>query len=106
MARDILAIPITTVASESAFSTSGRILDDFRTSLTPFMVQALVCTQDWLRRSTDPVDIKENLEELEVLEKELIEEFGDKVRGKRKGNSGGVASSMAKPNKCASRPTK
>ena len=69
MARDILAIPITTVASESAFSTSGRILDDFRTSLTPFMVQALVCTQDWLRRSTDPVDIKENLEELEVLEK-------------------------------------
>ena len=69
MARDILAIPITTVASESAFSTSGRILDDFRTSLTPFMVQALVCTQDWLRRSTNPVDIKENLEELEVLEK-------------------------------------
>uniref|UniRef100_A0A453FW87 HAT C-terminal dimerisation domain-containing protein n=1 Tax=Aegilops tauschii subsp. strangulata TaxID=200361 RepID=A0A453FW87_AEGTS len=67
MARDILAIPITTVASESAFSTSGRILDDLRTSLTPFMVQALVCTQDWLRRSTDPVDIKENLEELEVL---------------------------------------
>ena len=69
MARDILAIPITTVASESAFSTSGRILDDFRTSLTPFMVQALVCTQDWLRRSTDPYDIKENLEELEELEK-------------------------------------
>ena len=69
MARDILAIPISTVASESAFSTSGRILDDFRTSLTPFMVQALVCTQDWLRRSTDLVDIQENLEALEELEK-------------------------------------
>ena len=69
MARDILAIPITTVASESAFSTSGRILDDFRTSLTPYMIQALVCTQDWLRRSTDPVDIKENLEALEELKK-------------------------------------
>uniref|UniRef100_K3ZLP8 hAT-like transposase RNase-H fold domain-containing protein n=1 Tax=Setaria italica TaxID=4555 RepID=K3ZLP8_SETIT len=39
--------------------TSGRILDDFRSSLTPFMVEALVCTQDWLRRAT-PIDIAEN----------------------------------------------
>jgi hypothetical protein len=71
MARDVLAIPITTVASESIFSTSGRILDDFRTSLTPFMLEALVCTQDWLRRST-PIDIKENAEELALIEKGII----------------------------------
>jgi hypothetical protein len=68
LARDVLAVPISTVASESAFSTSGRILDDFRTSLTPFMVEALVCAQDWLRRST-PIDIQENTEELEIMEK-------------------------------------
>jgi len=68
LARDVLAIPISTVASESAFSTSGRILDDFRTSLTPFMVEALVCAQDWLRRGT-PIDIQENMEELEMMEK-------------------------------------
>jgi len=68
LARDVLAIPVSTVASESAFSTSGRILDDFRTSLTPFMVEALVCAQDWLRRAT-PIDIKENMEELEMMEK-------------------------------------
>jgi hypothetical protein len=49
MARDLLAIPISTVASESAFSTGGRTLDDFRTSLTPTMVERLVCTNDWLR---------------------------------------------------------
>lgn len=49
IARDILAIPISTVASESVFSTSGRILDDFRSSLTPKMTQALICAQDWLR---------------------------------------------------------
>jgi hypothetical protein len=66
MARDVLAIPISTVASESAFSTSGRILDDFRSSLTPFMVEALICTQDWLRRST--VNVEENTEELTKLE--------------------------------------
>ena len=52
LAHDVLAIPISTVANESAFSTCGRIPDDFKTSLTPFMVEALVCTQDWLRRAT------------------------------------------------------
>jgi hypothetical protein len=70
MARDVLAIPITTVASESAFSTGGHILDDFRTSLTPFMLEALVCTQDWLQRPT--VDIKESTKELTIIEKGMI----------------------------------
>jgi hypothetical protein len=66
LARDVLAIPISTVASESAFSTSGHILDDFRSSLTPFMVEALVCTQDWLRRSS--VNVVEDTEALTKLE--------------------------------------
>ena len=35
MARDILAISISTVASEATFRTSGRVLDVFRSSLTP-----------------------------------------------------------------------
>uniref|UniRef100_A0A803NCA5 HAT C-terminal dimerisation domain-containing protein n=1 Tax=Chenopodium quinoa TaxID=63459 RepID=A0A803NCA5_CHEQI len=35
MARDILAVPLSTVASESAFSMGGRTLDPFRSSLTP-----------------------------------------------------------------------
>ncbi|KAL5662072.1 hypothetical protein ACJX0J_029197, partial [Zea mays] len=61
---------------------------------------ALVCTQDWLRRST-PIDIQENIEELAIIEKgiivfhhfflhgstpliaELIEEFGNGGKGKR-----------------------
>lgn len=48
MARDFLAIPLSTVASESAFSSGGRILGDSRSSLTPDMLQALVCAKDWL----------------------------------------------------------
>ncbi|XP_055959936.1 zinc finger BED domain-containing protein RICESLEEPER 2-like [Mercurialis annua] len=71
MARDILAVPISTVASESAFSTSGRVLDCFRSSLTPRLVEALVCTQDWLRAESCPLVIEECLDELEPFEQEL-----------------------------------
>ncbi|XP_031111928.1 zinc finger BED domain-containing protein DAYSLEEPER-like [Ipomoea triloba] len=46
MARDVLTVTISTVAFESAFSTSGRVLDAFRSSLTPKIVEALICAQD------------------------------------------------------------
>nr|XP_009601850.1 zinc finger BED domain-containing protein RICESLEEPER 2-like [Nicotiana tomentosiformis] len=46
MARDVLAVPVSSVASECAFSTGRRLLDSFRSSLTPKLVQALVCLQD------------------------------------------------------------
>ncbi|KAK1362600.1 HAT, C-terminal dimerization domain containing protein [Heracleum sosnowskyi] len=68
IAQDILAIPVSTVASESAFSTRGRVLDSFRTSLTPRMVEALICAQDWLRNSYNPLFIKESLLEMEKFE--------------------------------------
>ena len=48
-ARDVLAIQVSSVASESAFSTSGRILDPYRSCLTPYLVEALVCSQQWIR---------------------------------------------------------
>lgn len=48
MARDFLAIPLSTVSSESAFSCGGKILGDTQTSLKPTSLEALVCGKDWL----------------------------------------------------------
>jgi hypothetical protein len=48
MARDFLDVPLSTVSSESAFSCSGRILGDTRSSLKPYALEALVCGKDWL----------------------------------------------------------
>jgi hypothetical protein len=49
LARDILPIPITSVASECAFSTSGRVLSAHRSRLTPNVAEALMCMHAWSR---------------------------------------------------------
>ena len=49
MAADILAIPISTVASESTFSVGGRVIDEFRSKLNEESIEALICEGDWLR---------------------------------------------------------
>ncbi|KAG8371050.1 hypothetical protein BUALT_Bualt13G0046600 [Buddleja alternifolia] len=74
IARDVLAIPVSTVASESAFSTSGRILDPYRSSLNPEMVEALVCCQNWLRSEPFTIDIQEFMKEVPIEEVEKYEE--------------------------------
>ncbi|PKI41938.1 hypothetical protein CRG98_037688 [Punica granatum] len=71
MAKYILAILVSAVASESAFSTSGRVLDQFRSSLTPKFVEALICARDWLRYSPTPITIEQYLEDVEKYEEEL-----------------------------------
>lgn len=48
LARDVLAMQVSTVASESAFSAGGRVVDPYRSRLDPEMVQALICTKDWI----------------------------------------------------------
>jgi hypothetical protein len=68
LARDILVVPVSTVASDSTFSTGGRGIDCFRSSLNDRTVQALVCIQDWVRPSGQRIDVDEHLEELEKLE--------------------------------------
>jgi hypothetical protein len=49
MARDILSVPVSIVASESAFSLAGMVVDKNYCSLLQKTVEVLMCTQDWLR---------------------------------------------------------
>ncbi|KAI8537512.1 hypothetical protein RHMOL_Rhmol09G0029400 [Rhododendron molle] len=72
MARDVLAMPLSTVASESAFSTGGHVLDPFRSSHSPSMVETLVCTQNWLL-STVPISLRQFMDKVEDLERELLQ---------------------------------
>ncbi|KAM3265673.1 hypothetical protein P3L10_002667 [Capsicum annuum] len=60
MTRDLLAIFISTVASESTFSTSGRLISLHRSRLHPTTLEALMCARTWLwneiNGSTSTVD--------------------------------------------------
>ncbi|XP_030923706.1 uncharacterized protein LOC115950627 isoform X2 [Quercus lobata] len=67
LARDVLAVPVSTVASESAFSTGGRILDPFRSSLALEMVQSLICTQNWLQSSVQ-ISLRQAMDDVELFE--------------------------------------
>ena len=59
MERDVLVVQVSTVVSESTFSLGGRILDPFRSSLSPKMVEALVCLKNWLTcEESEPIFLK------------------------------------------------
>ncbi|RLN24508.1 hypothetical protein C2845_PM07G09110 [Panicum miliaceum] len=60
MAKRFLAVRASSVSSESTFSNGGRILDDYRSSLKPSIVQALVCASSWIRGShSSPITMGE-----------------------------------------------
>ncbi|XP_048433048.1 zinc finger BED domain-containing protein RICESLEEPER 2-like [Pyrus x bretschneideri] len=66
--KEILAIPVSTIASESSLSTSGRIIDPYRSSLSPKMVEALICTRNCLRSIHVALHHEPTIEEIEFCE--------------------------------------
>ncbi|KAL6659026.1 hypothetical protein ACP70R_003066 [Stipagrostis hirtigluma subsp. patula] len=51
LARDILAIPGCAVAAESAFDETDERVSLFNRKVSPEVVEALICTQDWIKSS-------------------------------------------------------
>ncbi|KAF7151268.1 hypothetical protein RHSIM_Rhsim02G0026300 [Rhododendron simsii] len=47
MARDLLTPPVSSVASEFAFSAGKRVLDERRSRLAPDILDCLMCLKDW-----------------------------------------------------------
>jgi len=48
MAHDLISIPITTIVSESSFSTGKQIITSYGSHLLPENVEATLCTKSWL----------------------------------------------------------
>ncbi|GER35061.1 BED zinc finger [Striga asiatica] len=78
LAKDVLAIQVSTVASESSFSTGKRVIDPHRSSLTPRSVEALICLQSWLKSDAITTlaytPTPDEIEWLEKTEQELDQE--------------------------------
>ena len=72
VAKDVLAVLVSTVASESAFSIGGHIVDPFRSSLSSLMVQNFVCSQNWLQAIV-PISHRQSRDDVEALEEELLD---------------------------------
>jgi len=75
LARHVLSMPISTVASESAFSTGGRVIDKYRSSLNTDTAEALICTQDWIRCSSVDLEFGCNMKTKD------IDELNEKMAG-------------------------
>ncbi|GJT14745.1 zinc finger BED domain-containing protein RICESLEEPER 2 [Tanacetum coccineum] len=78
---DIISVQASSVASESAFSTSGRVLSIRRTRLTPASLEMCMCLKDHLdakERKQDkcpletPLDFEEGVFDDEVQQNEAI----------------------------------
>lgn len=68
IAKDFLAIPVSTIASESTFSTSGRVINPFRSSLSTRMVETLICAQNWLTGTHVELNETPTIEDMEFCE--------------------------------------
>ena len=66
-----MAISMSTLASKSAFSIGGRVLDSFWSSFSPLIVEALICYQNWLRSTSSPFKLREAMDEVQNIDEEL-----------------------------------
>ncbi|XP_015165567.1 zinc finger BED domain-containing protein RICESLEEPER 4-like [Solanum tuberosum] len=80
MARDVLCVPITTVASESTFSTGGRAIGKFQSSILLANVEVKLCTRDWICGQEDLDGFESDSDEDEIVVD--LQPYVDKLSGK------------------------
>lgn len=68
VANDIFVTPVSTVVSESAFNTEGKVLETYRSSLKPEMKEALICIHNWLTLHFTYFNILNLMGDLELYE--------------------------------------
>ncbi|CAN1339415.1 Putative AC transposase [Linum perenne] len=73
IARDLLTVPVTSVASESSFSIGGRLLDPHRSTLHSTTVESILCTKSWVHDELK-IDSKISATALEGCFTELIKD--------------------------------
>ncbi|CAM8880169.1 unnamed protein product [Rhodiola kirilowii] len=67
LAKDLLVVPASTVASEAAFSAGGRVVNEKRAALSPNTIEALICLKDWslaTQRKQESARVEEVAEDL------------------------------------------
>ena len=83
MARDVFAVPVSTVPSESCFSSANRILSDKRSKLGAHVFERLVCLKDWI----DAEERTQHLPQQQSSPEANTEESGTEVRHEGEANS-------------------
>ena len=69
IARNVLVIHVSIVASKFAFSMGERVLDSFRSSLSPNTVEVLICTHNQLKgaKKKRPMNLRECMDNVEDM---------------------------------------
>lgn len=68
IAREILAIPVSTIASESAFDIGGRVIDSVCFTSAPNLVEVLACLKSWLNEDATSIDLREHINDISHME--------------------------------------
>ena len=88
MAKDFLAIQATSAPSERAFSLARHVVTEFRGSLAPSTIRAILCLKSWLKDKEEAIagddldyDSDGDVSEVDVEEEGIVEEEEGRVIG-------------------------
>ena len=73
MAREILSVPISMVASKAYFSAGGRFVSNKRCDLSPKTVETLLCLKDWNLADTRQQEAEQEATLAEAFERLKLE---------------------------------